>query len=113
MATTFAQQVEKAVLDAHAHESAHAAKRGRRKEWPYVPIVRHRQDTGLQLKGYREEQIRGRAYATREEAIAYAERVILARKNSFRTKLYLPNHRALRQQWGLPETLPENAGAAA
>jgi len=73
-----------------------AARRGRRAEWPYVPIIDH---------GHRTEQIRGVAYATRSEAIDCAKRVIMARQEALRRNLNDPRYRALREQHGLPREL--------
>jgi hypothetical protein len=81
---------------------ASAAKRGRNPAFPYVPVI----DYGEQKIGVhrtRTEQIRARAFATREEAVAYAERVIAAREQELTRKLADPRHRALRQQYGVIE----------
>ncbi len=73
-----------------------AVKRGRRQEWPYVPIIDH---------GTHTEQLRGLAYETRAQAVDIARRSIEARRSEFRRKLYEPRYRALREQYGLPREL--------
>ena len=75
---------------------ATAVKRGRRAEWPYVPVIDHGRHT---------EQLRGLAYATRFEAIECAKKKIVARQEALRRKLRDPRYRALRQQHGLPAEL--------
>jgi hypothetical protein len=76
--------------------AASAVKRGRRPEWPYVPIIDH---------GTHTEQLRGLAYETRAQAIDVAQRAIDARRASFRQKLYDPRYRALREQHALPREI--------
>lgn len=73
-----------------------AVKRGRRLEWPYVPVIDH---------GTHTEQLRGRAYATRQEAVNYARTTILARQDDMRRKLSEPRYRAFREQLGLPSNI--------
>lgn len=68
---------------------ATAVKRGRRAEWPYVPVIDH---------GTHTEQLRGLAYATRFEAVERARKAIVARQEALR-------YRALRQQFGLPREI--------
>lgn len=75
---------------------AHAEKRGRNSRWPYVPIIDYDTHTN---------QIRGRAYATREEAMAYAQLCIDKRRADFLERLRDPRYRALRVQHGLPMEL--------
>lgn len=101
---TFSAKVEASVEKIYSRQKADAQKRGRRAEWPYVPVVRH-YEPGPQLAGYRNEQITGRAYTTREEAIAYAQLVIDHRATEFRKKLTDPRYRALREQCGLPSEI--------
>lgn len=85
-----------------ANLRAGAAKRGRRPEWPYVPIIDHgEQVTGVHRT--RTEQIKGKAFASREEAVAYAERVIESRRLYYARRLADPRERALRQHLGMPE----------
>lgn len=79
--------------------TASAAKRGRNPEFPYVPIVNLPQ--GPQSVALT-QQIRGLAYATREEAVASAQRHIDAAKRQFAKDLCMPNKRALREHYGLP-----------
>lgn len=78
-----------------------AAKRGNRSEWPYVPVV----DYGRQKTGpfQRTKQIMGRAFATREEAVAYSEKCIAAWREDLARRLREPRMRALRLHHGLPQ----------
>ena len=75
---------------------ATAVKRGRRSEWPYVPVIDH---------GTHTEQLRGRAYATRAEAVEFAHKSILARREALQRKLRDPRYRALREMYGLPREI--------
>lgn len=81
---------------------ASARKAGRNSRWPYVPIVDHR--TGWNKAGHT-EQIRGLAYATRDEAVRAAQRTVDARREGYRAQLSQPRYRALRKQAGLPEEI--------
>jgi hypothetical protein len=85
---------------------ASAAKRGRNPKFPYVPII----DYGPQAQGVhrtRTEQIKNRAFETREEAVGYAERFLLHRAELLAAKLADPRHRALRKAHGLPEEIAQ------
>jgi hypothetical protein len=85
---------------------AAAAKRGRNPKFPYVPII----DYGPQAQGVhrtRTEQIKGRAFQTQEEAIAYAERFLLRRAELLAARLADPRNRALRKAHGLPEEITQ------
>lgn len=93
-----------AVVRARDFGSPSAAKRGRNPKYPYVPIIKLRSDGG-QLGGYgsaRTRQLRGLAFATREEAVARAQRQIDAARAQFANDLCKPNYRAFREQYGLP-----------
>lgn len=92
---TLADQIA-AIVAAGDFGTASANKRGRNPNWPYVPIVMH---------GQRSEQIVAKAFATRPEAIAYAQAVIDARRDILAQKLADPRYRALREQHGLPREL--------
>lgn len=82
--------------------TAKAVKRGRTADRPYVPVIDY---------GYRgfdkvhSKQIKGKAFATKEDAIACAERAIEHHRESLKQRLLDPRHRLLRAQYGLPETL--------
>lgn len=90
-----------AVVDAMDFGKASAAKRGRRKEWPYVPIIDYgRQRIGVPVT--RSKQVMGQAYATRDEAIDAARKAIEWQRNLRFRMLLDPRQRALRQQWNLP-----------
>ncbi len=80
-----------------------AAKRGRNPAFPYVPVIDHgEQETGVHRT--RTEQLLDRAFATREQAIEYAARVIEARKQQLTRKLADPRYRVLRRQYGMEVT---------
>lgn len=79
-----------------------AAKRGRSPQWPWVPII---DLSALQSRGLKTQQVCGKAFATREEAVAYAERVIASRKAALEKALADPRQRALREAHGLPREL--------
>lgn len=81
---------------------AYAARRGRRTEWPWVPVIDFGATGPGSVPRTRTEQIRGRAFATRYEAVEYAARTIEARRDDLRSKLLDPRHRALREYHGLP-----------
>lgn len=81
---------------------ASAAKRGRNSALPYVPII----DFGEQKIGVHRthtEQIKGKAFASRDDAVSYAQRAIDARRALFCARLSDPRERALRAQWGVAE----------
>lgn len=105
------------VLASHPFGRASAAKRGRNPNWPWVPVV----DYGEQAIGpnaTRTKQIPGRAYATRDEAVACAERCISRAREHMRARFLDPCCRALREQYGLPREIektlepsrPESSG---
>ncbi|MBO2461626.1 hypothetical protein [Actinomadura violacea] len=83
--------------------TAKAAKRGRNPRWPYVPVIDYGPQTGVHAT--RTEQIKGRAYDNRADAVACAQRVINARAALHETKLATPRLRALREQHGFPREL--------
>ena len=83
-----------------------AVKRGRNPKWPYVPVIHHASDTRACSTG-RTEQIRRRAFVTREEAIECARRVIARRREFFTKQLFTPRLRALRKQYGLPSEIKD------
>lgn len=82
-----------ATVDAMDLGKPSAAKRGRRSEWPYVPVVDH---------GTRTQQIKGRAYATRDEAVACATRSIEHVRRLLVRRILDPRERALREHHNLP-----------
>lgn len=75
---------------------ATAVKRGRRQEWPYVPVIDH---------GTHTEQLRGLAYATRDEAVRRSQAIIDARRFDLAKRLSDPRYRALREYHGLPRDI--------
>jgi|ERR1700721_2031758 len=80
---------------------ATAAKRGRNPKWPYVPIVDHAGEAIKQST----EQLQGFAFETRDEAILFAERTIIKRREMLAYHLAQPRYRALREQYGLPKNI--------
>jgi hypothetical protein len=91
------RSIEEAVAACYGSTKATARKSGRWPQWPYVAVVDH----PCPRYGRRTEVIRKRAFATREEAVAYAGKVIEARKAKFAADLATPRLRALRSQWGV------------
>lgn len=85
--------------------TAAAAKRGRSRLLPYVPIIDFGEQPAGSVLRTRTEQIRGRAFADRDLAVAYAQRVIDARTAQHERHLVTPRMRALREQEGLPREL--------
>ena len=76
-----------------------ARKAGRNPRFPYVPVVKVSplRPTTRQIKGY--------AYATRNEALAHAERHIANARRTLARQLADPRYRALREQHGLPREI--------
>lgn len=84
---------------------ATAAKRGRNPKFPWVPII----DYGPQREGVhvqRTSQVRGRAYRSREEAVAVAQAQIDRASEVMAAQLRQPTMRAMRSWHGLPRELP-------
>lgn len=77
-----------------------ARKSGRDPRWPYVPVIDETHLTDNHQTSTR--QLLGVAYATRDEAVAAADRHIEALYSSLAARLAVPRHRALREQHGLP-----------
>lgn len=91
-----------AIVEAKDFGKPSAAKRGRNPAFPFVPVIDH----GEQTQGVhrtRTEQIMGKAFPDREQAIAHAARVIEARKAKLVSDLAEPRMRALRKSYGLQE----------
>ena len=88
--------VEQAVAEMNFGEPE-AVKRGRRAEWPYVPVLRFHEHGNHQTT-----QIKGRAFATREEAIACAQKHVEHMRQFYAKRLRERGCRALRIQHGLP-----------
>ena len=79
--------------------TASAAKRGSNPAFPYVPII-------VRPGGERTANpAKGLAFATREEAIAQAQRQIDVQRADLTAKLGERRYRALREQHGLPREL--------
>jgi hypothetical protein len=81
-----------------------AAKRGRNPKWPYVPVIDHG-EVKIGRHQTWTEQLRGLAFATRDEAISCAATHIANRRADLASKLADPRYRALRGQYGLPEEI--------
>lgn len=97
------QLSQEAIATAIASKSwgiATSVKRGRNPAFPYVPVIDH-SDEGIHRT--RTEQILGKAFVTRSEAVEYAASVIEARKALLAKSLAEPRMRALRKAHGLPE----------
>ena len=89
------------VVEAFKIGSPSAVKRGRNPEWPYVALI-----TGyLGVEHATHNPMGRRAYATREEAVAAADRYIRVLREKFRADLAEPRMRALREQHGLPREI--------
>jgi hypothetical protein len=87
---------------------ATANRRGRNPKWPYCPVIDH----GAGRHGVTgKEQLLGRAFATRDEAIADAQATIDARRARLARDLADPRYRAVRQQHGFPSELTVTATA--
>ena len=72
--------------------TASSAKRGRNPRFPYVPVIRY---TGR--SNVKSHQVRGKAFATAEEATACAERSIAAMRRRHAERLADPRNSALRE----------------
>ena len=101
---TLAEQIL-AAADTADFGTATAAKRGRNPKWPYVPVIRVA-DQGK----HQTTQIKGKAFATREEAVTYAQRCIDQARKVLAFQLADPRMRALREYHGLPRELPTQEG---
>lgn len=83
---------------------ASAVKRGRNPRFPYVPIWTYTDATG----GRRTENpMTRRAFATREEAVTYAERLLDREYEVLARHLADPGYRSLREHYGLPRELAD------
>lgn len=80
-----------------------ARKTGRDARWPYVPVIDYA-GTPSSPKPH-QEQVRGLAYATREEALAAAAHRIDRLRLDLAIKLADPRYRALREQYDLPREI--------
>jgi hypothetical protein len=88
--------------------TASAAKRGRNPKWPYCPVIDH----GAGRHGVTgKEQLLGRAFATRDEAVRDAAATIDARRARLAASLADPRHRAQRAHYGFPPELTVTATA--
>ena len=103
MSTDLTTAIDDAVARAEFGRAT-AAKRGRNPKWAWVPIIDH----GAQAVGInctKTVQIKGRAFATRAEAVDCAQRQIDRARESLRADLAKRNMRALREHHGLPREL--------
>jgi hypothetical protein len=78
-----------------------ARKGGRNPKWPHVPLVVTTEDTGRQ----HEQQLKGVAFQTRQEAIDHARKHIENARKNLAKQLADPRMRALREQHGLPREI--------
>lgn len=81
-----------------------AAKRGRNPKWPYVPVIQH--TTGGKSGAGYTKQVLGKAFATRDEAVDHAAKVIAHQRVVLARHLAERGHRALREYHGLDRELP-------
>jgi len=84
---------------------ASATKRGSNAEFPYVAIVKYDYNPVTGTWRTRNPKT-GVAFATRDEALAYAQKCIDAQRDGLARDLATPRYRALREQHGLPRELP-------
>ena len=89
-----------AAVEAFQVGSPSAVKRGEFKEWPYVAVIK-----GYLGRDASHNPMGRRAYATREEAVAAADRYIRTLREKLRADLAEPRMRALREQHGLPREI--------
>jgi hypothetical protein len=103
--TRQAESLIEAVVAEADFGTASARKGGRHPKWPYVPVIVY--DDGRGDERQRTSQVIGRAYATRDEAVASAQRQIDHMRARLGVKLRNPRLRALREQYGLPRELAD------
>jgi hypothetical protein len=95
--------IEEAVVACYGGYIASARKTGRNPAWPYVPVYK---SPDPYVGGhFHETQIRARAFATRDEAVRFAECHIERLREGMRQSLADPRSRAHRAQWGVPDAL--------
>lgn len=95
--------IDAVVAGMYANHTASAAKRGKNPKFPYVPVVKEKIDM---YSGVRTTNpTRNRAYATREEAVAVAQRYIDHYRAQKAHDLIKPSHRADREWRGLPREI--------
>lgn len=93
---SLADQIARVVADADLGKAS-ARKRGSNAAFPYVPVIE---------RGERSQNpLRGLAYATREEAVAAAQRHLDALRDNLARQLAEPRYRALREHHGLPREI--------
>ena len=93
---SFQQQIE-ASVEAAEWGKPGAVKRGRNPAFPYVPVVIYPTRTA--------NLTQGKAYGTRDEAIAFCQKYIEHCKRVTILQLAEPRNRALRSQYGLPREI--------
>jgi hypothetical protein len=96
--STFADRILAAINVPNRWGAPGAVKRGRSAALPYVPVVVYSDHTS--------NPAHRRAFATREEAVAFAAACIEQAKAVTAKNLTLPGFRGLREQYGLPRELP-------
>lgn len=95
-----ARTIEEMVQVMYGTHRAHALKRGRNPKWPYVPVMLWVREKPP-FPGQKQEQIKGLAFATREEAVEAAQKGIDFLRDKLRKDLASPYGRAMREQWGV------------
>lgn len=78
------------------HGTASSAKRGRNPRFPFVPIIKYSERGAVKTR-----QIRGKAFATADEAVAHAVKCIEAMKRRHAGRLADPRHRTLREHYSI------------
>jgi hypothetical protein len=86
--------IDAIVEDMYSGHAASAAKRGRNPKFPYVPLLKITDREANRTRT--ENPTRNRAYATREEAIAVAQRILDSDKAARKHQILKPNY-------GMPE----------
>ena len=94
----FADRILAAINEPNRWGTPGAVKRGHNPAFPYLPIVIYSDRTT--------NPARRRAFATREEAVAFAAACIEQAKAVTAKNLAIPGFRGLREQYGLPRELP-------
>lgn len=95
-----ADRVHDIARDTFANYRPTAHKRGRNPRFPYVPVVLYPLNNRTAQR-----QLLARAFATRAEAVSYAERAIRGYITGLERDLMQPSHKAHREQYGLPRDI--------
>lgn len=89
--------------------TASAVKRGRNRDFPFVPVLKLNQPTGI---AQTKNPCQGLAFATREEALDCAQKTLDGEQARLAKAMTTVGSRALREQFGFPRELTDmEAGA--